>query len=50
MTSAAFDAEPARGRASGMLQVRWSEGHNPKFTPADEYMHPLIPWEPRFNA
>jgi 3-oxoacyl-[acyl-carrier-protein] synthase II len=34
-------------RRSGMLSVKWSEGHHPKFTPTGEYMRPLVPWEPR---
>jgi hypothetical protein len=40
--------EPTRrDRRTGFLSVKWSEGHNPKFAPADEYTRPLEPWEPR---
>ncbi len=40
-----FDA-----RQSGMLTVKWSDGHNPRFLPADEYTRPLAPWEARHDA
>jgi 3-oxoacyl-[acyl-carrier-protein] synthase II len=46
-SAAAFEAAPERGRKSGFLRVQWSEGHNPKFAPTDEYTSPLTAWEPR---
>jgi 3-oxoacyl-[acyl-carrier-protein] synthase II len=49
-SAAAFEAAPERGRRSGMLQVRWSEGHNPRFAPAEEYTRPLTPWAPRSDG
>ena len=32
---------------TGVIQVRWSESHNPKFMPAEEYTRTLEPWSPR---
>jgi 3-oxoacyl-[acyl-carrier-protein] synthase II len=49
-SAAAFEAAPERGRKSGFLRVQWSEGHNPKFAPTDEYTSPLTAWEPRQDA
>jgi 3-oxoacyl-[acyl-carrier-protein] synthase II len=47
-SAAAFEAlHQTDARQTGTLTVRWSEGHNPKFLPADEYSRPLSPWEPR---
>ncbi|MGH7717599.1 MAG: beta-ketoacyl-[acyl-carrier-protein] synthase family protein [Gemmatimonadaceae bacterium] len=49
-SAAAFEGEPdARGQ-TGLMRVRWSEGHNPKFAPAEEYTRPLTPWAPRQDA
>jgi 3-oxoacyl-[acyl-carrier-protein] synthase II len=49
-SAAAFEGVPdGRGR-TGFLQVKWSEDHNPKFAPAEEYTRPLRPWEPRQDA
>jgi len=50
-SAAAFEAaEPTELRHTGMHTVRWSEGHNPKFLPADEYTRPLNPWEARHDS
>jgi len=49
-SAAAFEQAPARGRQSGLMQVQWSEGHSPKFAPAEEYTQPLVPWAPRHDA
>ncbi len=47
-SAAAFEAPRLSGGGdTGLLQVRWSEGHNPKFAPADAYQRPLVPWSPR---
>jgi 3-oxoacyl-[acyl-carrier-protein] synthase II len=46
-SAAAFDRPPENRRQTGFIQVKWSDEHNPKFAPADEYMKPLTPWEPR---
>jgi 3-oxoacyl-[acyl-carrier-protein] synthase II len=47
-SAAAFEGEPATvGGHTGLMRVKWSEGHNPKFAPAEEYQKPLTPWEPR---
>lgn len=47
-SAAAFEGEPATvGGHTGLMRVKWSEGHNPKFAPAEEYHKPLTPWEPR---
>jgi 3-oxoacyl-[acyl-carrier-protein] synthase II len=49
-SAAAFEAVPeGRGR-TGFQQVKWSDDHNPKFAPAEEYTRPLTPWEPRQDA
>lgn len=50
-SAAAFEAaQPAEGRHTGMHTVRWSEGHNPRFLPADEYTRPLNPWAARHDS
>jgi 3-oxoacyl-[acyl-carrier-protein] synthase II len=49
-SAAAFERQPDLGRYTGLMRVRWSEGHNPKFAPAEEYQRPLTPWEPRFDT
>jgi 3-oxoacyl-[acyl-carrier-protein] synthase II len=49
-SAAAFEAVPGPARQTGTLRVRWSEGHNPKFLPADDYQRRLTPWEPRGDA
>ena len=46
-SSAAFEHLPETGRPTGLMQVRWSDDHNPKFAPAEEYSRPLVPWSPR---
>lgn len=49
-SAAAFE-RPAEGRRdTGLLQVKWSDEHNPKFAPAEEYIRPLSPWEPRSDG
>ncbi|HPF62952.1 MAG: beta-ketoacyl synthase [Gemmatimonadales bacterium] len=49
-SAAALEAPPQRQVAkTGLQQVRWSEDHNPKFRPAEEFTRPLTPWEPRFD-
>jgi 3-oxoacyl-[acyl-carrier-protein] synthase II len=47
-TAAAFES-PADGEAhlTGALQVRWSQGANPRFLPVEEFQKPLEPWSPR---
>jgi 3-oxoacyl-[acyl-carrier-protein] synthase II len=45
-SAAAFE-RPEGQRQTGFQQVRWSDDHNPKFAPAEEYTRPLAPWEPR---
>lgn len=37
-------------RQTGLIQAKWSEEHNPRFAPAEEYLRPLPPWEPRFDS
>jgi hypothetical protein len=32
---------------TGAMQVQWSEGHHPRFQPAEEFQKPLTPWSPR---
>ncbi len=49
-SAAAFELAESGGGQSGLLQVRWSEGHNPKFAPSEAYQKPLTPWTPRFDA
>ena len=50
-SAAAFEAaEPMESRHTGLHTVRWSDGHNPRFLPADEYTRPLNPWEARHDA
>jgi 3-oxoacyl-(acyl-carrier-protein) synthase len=46
-SAAAFERPAAARRATGMMSVKWSDEHHPKFAPADEYLRPLTPWEPR---
>lgn len=48
-SAAAFEREP-EARSTGFLQVKWSDAHNPKFAPADDFQRPLIPWEPRSDG
>jgi 3-oxoacyl-[acyl-carrier-protein] synthase II len=48
-SAAAFEAENHSGR-TGLHRVRWSDEHHAKFTPTEEYLRPLAPWEPRFDA
>ncbi len=49
-SAAAFERPAPERRATGLQQVKWSEEHNPKFAPADEYMRPLSPWAPRSDG
>ncbi|MBC7789616.1 MAG: beta-ketoacyl-[acyl-carrier-protein] synthase family protein [Anaerolineae bacterium] len=49
-SAAAFESQSESGRRTGMLQVRWSDDHNPKFPPADDFTLPLVPWAPRQDA
>jgi 3-oxoacyl-[acyl-carrier-protein] synthase II len=47
-SAAAFEAvQPSSPARTGHLQVRWSDDHNRKFLPADEFTKPLIPWQAR---
>ncbi len=46
-SAAAFEEQPDTRRQTGMLQVRWSDGHNPKFAPTEDFTRPLVPWSPR---
>jgi hypothetical protein len=46
-SAAAFEQPPGSRRQTGLMQVKWSEEHNPKFAPAEEYQKPLTPWAPR---
>lgn len=46
-SAAALEAEPDLGNMTGMMRVQWSEGHDPRFLPAEEYTRPLTPWAPR---
>lgn len=46
-SAAAFEGQAETGRQTGMLRVRWSDGHNPKFPPAEDFTRPLVPWGPR---
>jgi 3-oxoacyl-[acyl-carrier-protein] synthase II len=48
-SAAAFERAPA-ARSTGLLQVKWSDAHNPKFAPAEDYQRPLTPWEPRSDG
>jgi 3-oxoacyl-[acyl-carrier-protein] synthase II len=49
-SAAAFEGPRQERRQTGFRQVKWSEDHNPKFAPAEEYTRPLVPWEPRRDA
>ena len=49
-SAAAFEHVPTLAANTGLLRVQWSEGHNPKFAPAEEYTRPLVPWEPSHDA
>lgn len=49
-TAAAFEGKPDMGRHTGLMSVRWSDGHNPKFPPTEDFMQPLEPWSPRQDA
>jgi 3-oxoacyl-[acyl-carrier-protein] synthase II len=46
-SAAAFEHTPTVAGNTGLLRVQWSEGHNQKFAPAEEFTRPLVPWEPR---
>lgn len=47
-SSAAFEAVPdAALYQTGLMQVAWSELHNPKYLPQPEFQRPLTPWRPR---
>ena len=47
-TAAAFEAvQDDSDNVTGVLQVRWSRGANPRFQPVDEFQRPLEPWSPR---
>jgi 3-oxoacyl-[acyl-carrier-protein] synthase II len=48
-SAAAFERAP-EARSTGFLQVKWSDAHNPKFAPAEDYQRPLTPWEPRSDG
>jgi hypothetical protein len=47
----AFEAlpDPSAGQ-TGLLQVQWSELHQPRFKPTGEFQKPLTPWAPRGSA
>jgi 3-oxoacyl-[acyl-carrier-protein] synthase II len=49
-SAAAFEQVPEGRSQTGFLQVKWSEGQNPKFAPVENYSRPLTPWEPRRDA
>jgi hypothetical protein len=49
-SAAAFEREPEITNQTGLMSVRWSEQHNPRFAPAEEYTRPLTPWEPRYDG
>lgn len=49
-SAAAFEPEPVAGNRTGMMRVRWSDDHDPRFLPTEEYSRPLSPWEPRYDA
>jgi 3-oxoacyl-[acyl-carrier-protein] synthase II len=49
-SAAAFERAPEGRGQTGYLQVKWSDGHNPKFTPVEEFSRPLRPWAPRQDA
>ena len=40
---------PGKGMQSGIIEVRWSTLHHPRFQPADEFQKPLTPWKPRHD-
>ncbi|MCA9727518.1 MAG: beta-ketoacyl-[acyl-carrier-protein] synthase family protein [Candidatus Eisenbacteria bacterium] len=47
-SAAALEAvEDEAAMQTGMVQVRWSEQHHPRFQPAEEFQRPLVPWNPR---
>lgn len=47
-SAAAFEAvQDDASNVTGLLQVRWSQGANPRFLPVEEFQKPLLPWEPR---
>lgn len=46
-SAAAFEAVPEGRSRTGYQKVKWSDDHNPKFAPAEEYTRPLTPWQPR---
>jgi 3-oxoacyl-[acyl-carrier-protein] synthase II len=48
-SAAAFERAP-EARGTGFQQVKWSDAHNPKFAPAEDYQRPLTPWEPRSDG
>lgn len=49
-SAAAFEEPFDDWTLTGLGQVRWSEEHNRRFAPAEEYTRPLTPWEPRRDA
>lgn len=49
-SAAAFEQPFDDWTLTGLQQVRWSGGHNPRFAPAEEFTRPLTPWEPRRDA
>jgi 3-oxoacyl-(acyl-carrier-protein) synthase len=46
-SAAALEQVPEGRSQTGFLTVKWSDEHNPKFAPAEEYQRPLTPWQPR---
>ena len=47
-SAATFEAvQDDASNVTGVLQVRWSRGANPRFQPVDEFQRPLEPWSPR---
>lgn len=48
-SAAAFESFGNEGSETGLLKVRWSEDHNPKFMPQEQYTAPLEPWGPRWD-
>jgi 3-oxoacyl-[acyl-carrier-protein] synthase II len=49
-SAAAFEPAPEAGNMTGMMRVQWSDEHNPRFLPTEEYTRPLSPWAPRQDA
>lgn len=47
-SAAAFEAVPDVALyQTGLMKVQWSELHNPKYLPREEFQRPLTPWRPR---